>query len=535
MKTRLKFLFVFLILMVGASRAAAAESWWKLEADAVTIYTDSSAKTAELYAQDFDAMSGLVQAVLGREGYQPPRPIVVLFRREKDLAAIFGSVATEVDEEILQQTLTVDGRQVIAMTTSMSKETRVPANPGLLAAYGRAMPWWVAQGLHMVLEQRFSGSDIDYRGMDKKDFPERWSDDEVTPWEVFFSPAGRLEMMATDDERTALQARAWGIMSWLMDGHEGAERVQRFLSLMQDRPVPQALEAVAGLSLEELKVPILRSVRNRKAREEFRAWYLERKPIDAYEAVPLPEAERLALWSDAALANGRERDARKAFEQAKQAAPESLAVIELEARRAYKAGDQVQAYAHYLQAVEQGTENAWAHVSVASWQLQQLSAGEAYALGDIRDLMLRAVELSPGMVEAYQVLGTIGLVSPNAEPAVLQALSDRVGPDAVGAQARLYRAALRARGGETASALADLEMIMAEPEAPRNFKLSALQQWSALALPELQATVKAALAKGDVAAALAAVDETQAAETRSLAIDACKLLRAQIEQMAKGR
>lgn len=528
-------MLVLLLGWAGGNVVVAADPWWKVEADAVTIYTDSSAKQAQLFAQDYDAMMTVTEAFLGREGYASPRPIVVLFRRERDLDKVFGTTQVEVDEEILQRSLSIDGRQVIAMTTAQTDESYLPANPSVIAAYGRALPWWVAQGTHLVLNQRFNATDLDYRGLDRKDFPERWTDDEVTPWDVFFSARGRPEMMAEEEDRTAAQARAWGLMSWLMEGGDGPARVQRFLALLQEKTAEAALVEVAGMSLEELKVPVLRSVRNRKHREEFRDWYSRRKSMNDYEAVPLPEVERLALWSDAAAANGRDREARRAFEQAEKQAADALPVIELAARRAFKAGDLAGAYAHYLEAVQRGTDNAWAHLSVASWQLQQLSAGQAFALEDIRDHTMKAIMLNPGMAEAFGVLGTIGLVTPQRDPAIMQALDDRVGPDATGTQALLYRAALRARAGDVAAGLADLERIFAEPEAPRNTRLSALQQWGALAMPELQATVKQALAAGDVAAALAAVDAALAGETRSLAIDAGKLLRAQIEQMAAQR
>lgn len=185
------------------------------------------------------------------------------------------------------------------------------------------------------------------------------------------------------------------------------------------------------------------------------------------------EAEVDVRLSDLLVANGRETEGDVLLEQAVVLSPQSILVNEALARREVRRNNSTGAARFYRLALGAGSTNTNALIVSATARLEQsMSFGADIEGGGGASTILaleeihRALQIDPGDLNAWRLLGRAYFVAEKASEAGVTELSQAITDDTNGIYVRYYRGLLLFRLGKTAAALSDLDFVIAGLRTP---------------------------------------------------------------------
>jgi tetratricopeptide (TPR) repeat protein len=168
-------------------------------------------------------------------------------------------------------------------------------------------------------------------------------------------------------------------------------------------------------------------------------------------------------------------------------APDSVWVKEAAARQASRNGEKDDAVKLYREAIAVGTKNAVAYLVSAGMRLDEYSLGRtdfAGGGGASTDIAIKeikqALELAPGNIEAYRLLGRAFYILPKLTEDRLTDLNPAMVSGADGCVVRFYRALLYQRLGKLPQCVNDLQTIINDPDALQRTKQGAQERLAAV-------------------------------------------------------
>ncbi|MCF3649847.1 tetratricopeptide repeat protein [Synoicihabitans lomoniglobus] len=515
MSNLLRTAFFLGTMLLGISGVRAAD-WIKLEAEDVTVMSDGRRSSVVEFAKDYVAFRTAAHEFFGRPGMARPKSLIILHTRGRDFRDYVAT--SQKNRDLFSFSTEVDGRAVSAMTRSSNWEHTFRLATEfdtiwLMRRYGWALPTWMSQGSGAVMSTAYVDRDAKVVVGKSTTLAHKWKSGHMIPWERFFNIGRGSAEYKGDKNQGAFHAQAWGLMHWLLLRDDaGPQRFQALAEELKERSWLEAVVEVGGVPIDDLNKTLRRHVRSRLPTRSF--------PFDA-EAVErsfvitaLDRAELLAAQSDVAAASGEASRADLLYFEAAGLAPNLPAVLEAGARRLRRLGEWDSAIDKYKAAIAAGTTNANAYVEVAEWRLNrsssQMGGGIPAVMEPATAEVRRALELSPGLGEAYRLLGRLAYLAPEPDPTVLAELSQRVGPDFWGIQARFYRGLLLNRLGRTQAAVLEMEIVLSQAEAGSQTAENAQSQLQRIQLAPLRADVDQAYQDGDYEKAWALIDAWEA-------------------------
>ncbi|GAB5559417.1 MAG: hypothetical protein SynsKO_10640 [Synoicihabitans sp.] len=456
---------------------AEARDWIKLEAEDFTLMSDAREATVVEFALGFAAQRHALRTLLARPGVKVPRSIMILHSRSKDFREYTSESKTDWNTQRFSSSVIIDGQSATTLSLNSADDRAFEVamefdTMWALKRLGYALPTWMSQGTGQV----FSTTRVDIkkgmvevgrappsgRGLSSQNF---------LRWSRFFEVTQSSDEYRGRKKFGMYHAQSWALMHWILFQDE--EGPQRFIALAERLNSARGMEAVlevTGVELKQLGRSVTRHTGTRSPTVEI--------PFDAarvktgFKISPLPDAERFAIMTDFAAAAGKTHLANYLYYQAEQMLPDSPQVLESGARWNLRQNDRESALRFYRRAIEKGSTNPRAYLYSADWRLDR-AGGNIDRKGDGIPIVLepakaevdRALELDPGMGQAYALLGRIAFVEPEPNAAHLDRLTAGIGPDFWGTRARYYRALLLERLGRVDEAIADMRILEDHPES----------------------------------------------------------------------
>ena len=491
-----------------------AATWLKLQTEDVVVYSDAPQSEVVDFAVGYAGFRHAFRTMFSPDA--PPAPTtIILFRtlkalrdyipkpEAKGLAAV--CFKAELDDNALIA-LSAQGSRTRALETVFQFDTGWE-----LQRAGYRLPLWMMQGVCEVMASlELNGSSCRV-GKGVSWFSSGWQTSVRMPWPKFFAVNQQSPEYNPAEADGLYHMQAWALMHRvLLDGENGRMNFEALFEKLRDTPDSEAVQAVLHVSEDQLKEDIHRHF--------ARGSFVREIPFDATAARrriaidSASDAERQVQLGNLLFAAGKSDEAES--EWAKAAGVESMAVPlkEAHARYALHENDRTTAVQLYREAIAAGSKNAAAYLISAQQRLDESHdgverAGVGGALAEQAAAEIRrALGLSPGNPEAYQLLGRALYLSPNIAAADVEDLRRGIARSESGARVQYYRALLYQRLGRTAEYVADLRAVADNPLAPSLLRDAARKAAGIPDFDQLVATVEALTQKQQFEAALAAVD-----------------------------
>lgn len=475
------FLFV---LMLGALPADAAtkQKWLRASTDEVYILSDASPKAVAEYAVKYSAFRQAFARILAPEGHPPPPVVLILFRSEKELRDHLAR--TDKNSTTVAANIEVDNMAMLALADSGDRDQALSMafefdTIWSLRRVGYFLPLWMTQGTGEVMASLQIKKGECVIGNDLARVAAGWNRSTLLPWKRFFDIYAGSPEYSGKNANGVYQAQAWALMNCILF-QEGEPR-DRFMGLakkISDRQDEmQAVESLVGVPAEKLEKAISRHL---GGNHEVKIPFDEKAILARLKIEPADEAEVMVRESDLLVTYGREDEGNALVDRAAALAPQATYVNEALARREMRRQDQTAAARFYRMAIAAGSTNTNAWIISAAERLTQVQAyggdmagggnkGTRIALDEVH----HALQLDPGSMDAWRLLGRVYFVLEQAEEAGLADLSRVVTDSENGLQVRYYRGLLHSRLGHAEEAVADLSHIATHARAPEVVRRSA--------------------------------------------------------------
>jgi tetratricopeptide (TPR) repeat protein len=254
---------------------------------------------------------------------------------------------------------------------------------------------------------------------------------------------------------------------WFGEG-DGRERFNQLATKLRTSGGLEAVESVLGIEAKRFTPEISRHLRRIGTTRELpfdEAGLRRRMQIGPAEAAMVAVQLSNLLFS-----SGKEAEADQELRAAQSFAPEAPFIKEAMARRELRRGEGERAVALYREAIAQGSANPRAYlISAGQWLdsttshgVDQLGGGGIFAdkaLSDVR----QAIQLSPGNIQAYRLMGRALFLRPEVSFEHVDELSVGIGPADDDGQVRFYRSFLFERLKRFEEAKTDLELLVTSP------------------------------------------------------------------------
>lgn len=497
-------------LATTAVPAVAREGWQQLTGPDFTVLSDARVRDLERFALEYAAYRQTVREFFAPEHGRMPRPVIVLFRRERDFEqhapkstkrdfklAVF---TTEIDSLALL-TLPLEGDRRRALRLAFEFDTI-----WTLRRLGFFVPTWMSQGAGEVLSTHRLNRGERLVGVGGDTYPSALQQEGLMRWQKFFGiGVGSAEY---DGAKATGQfhAQAWGLMHWLLLSEgDGRVRFRELAARLRQEEPQRAVELVMGV--DDLERAGRRHVHGSRT--------VQRRPFDeagtraGWTIAAARPVEVQVYLADLLAASGSIAEADWQVEQALNAEPANPVVLEAAARRELRARRPDLAIAHYRAAAEAGSINPMAYLRSAEQRLNDSSgrrgdvAGSGIvpavnaALVEIR----RAIELDPGNPDGYRLLGRALFLARDISPEAVEELSHGVGPGPAGIWARFYRGLVAGRLEQLDTAKRDFERLAAEADVSDAMRAEARRQHAIIRLVELEKEIQVLIGAKDLAAA----------------------------------
>lgn len=476
------FLVVGWLLAAAPAAFSAAPKWLKLEGPDFVIYSDAPEKQVVDCALRYAGFRHAFNTLFAEPGRQMPPSTLLLFYRDKPFRALLPAkkedtfrtvnVSCDVDGQALN-VFAIDGDRDEALGRTFEFETM-----WALRSLGHFVPLWMSQGAGEVLSTLQVNPD---KGKMVLGLAESHEFNETYDWPVFFTLGNNSKEYSEADQLGDYLNQAWGLMHWVLltDGNNPAGFNALEQALRTQNAIP-AIQAAMHVPEKELTRTIRRHTGKRRE-----------MPFDtaavkaSFHLSPAPGAEVLVQTSEALLASGRDYDASAKLDEAAALAPDLPMVKEARARQRLREDRTRDAVDLYREAIEAGSRNFAAYLRSAALRLDDNSSGgrdvageggaaAATALTEIR----RALELNPGSLEAYRLLGRALFVLRNPTAAQVEELAAGAVPGPDGLSVRLYRAMLYSRLGRRDRCVKEFRTLLSEPWMTDDVREKVLEQYA---------------------------------------------------------
>ncbi len=517
-------LLLGLALMPAPGRAAEpGANWIRVQAPDVTVLSDASRKDAVEFAVRYAAFRAALAEMLVRPGQRLAPSTILLFRSGREFERRFGtlksahynqvSLTTEVDGAVLIGQVLAGGDRDETLRMAFEFETVT-----VLRQLGYFVPVWAAQGTGKVFSTLTTRKGITSIGALPSGAADSWIGRPV-PWPRFFevhtaSPEYR------DIERSHIyHSQAWALLHriWLAEG-DGRERFRQLAAAVRAGPDLAAVESVLGVGADQWSALLGKHIGGRRRLLELP--FDEAAMRARLEVGPAVPTEVRVQFSNLLFAAGKNLEAEHELAQVQAAAPASAAVKEALARVAARQRDSDRAVELYREAIALGSRSAHAYLVSASHWLDQASArgvdeaGGGTTVADSALVEIRqALQLSPGLPDAYRLLGRAFYLRPEIGEEHVQELSAGVGPSDVGGRTRFYRALLFSRLRKGDECVADLRHLVGASDTADNVRRQSQEILHDFAFDHVRARVEALVKEGrhDEARQLAETEQATAA------------------------
>ncbi|MBS0631585.1 MAG: hypothetical protein JSS11_06700 [Verrucomicrobia bacterium] len=478
-----------LLLAVVPAAFAAPAKWLKLEGPGFVIYSDAPEKQVVDCALRYAGFRRAFDALFGEPGRQLPPSTLLVFYHAKPFRALLSNdhspilrrpgesfVTSNVSREVDGQSLNVfalDGDRDEAMKLTFECETM-----WALRSMGHYVPIWMSQGAGEVLCPVRVQPDKNKVVLGEA-YARKFS--ENFPWPKFFTISTSSMEYNDMEQLSDYLDQAWGLMHWVLlaDGNNLAYFNALEQRLRTEQPVP-ALAAVMNTTEKELTRAIKRHTGKRRE-----------LPFDtaavkaSFRIAPAPEAEVLVQSSEVLIFSKREAEADMKLIQARELAPDLPMVKEAIARQLLRQDREREAVDLYREAIAAGSKNAAAYLRSARLRLNDSSSGGHDVAGEggqeavtsVTEIR-QAIQLNPGNLEGYQLLGRAFFVLPKLTAEQVDELTPGAVPGPEGVPVRLYRTMLYSRLGQRDPCAQEFRAILADPAIPDETRRVIVRQYA---------------------------------------------------------
>jgi len=484
MKYILSGVWLFLAIGLMSSALDAAPKWQRLETDGFTIYSDASATDIKEFAVNYTAFRQVMTDFFMPAGRKLAPSIFILFRKESSLKK-YGPVSEDDDFNLLTFTAQVDGSALLAVAISGDRDRACEMvfefeTVLALQRAGYFLPTWMTQGTGMVLSNLEVGKDRCSFGADIDGYSDLFMNQgKQLPWDEFFRTGRDSDEYKGRSAGGIFHAQAWALMHWvLLSQKNPGEQFAKLAAAIREKGYLESVEEITGVKARNLSVAVGKHLSGRVP--TFECAFDAQKVRMGFQLVPAPEAELHVQFANLLVAAGRHDEASKELEQATALAPDLISAKEAAARQALRNQQNEDAVNLYRAAIAGGSKNPIAYLISAGARLDEYSMGNAdyeggggpsteVAIGEIR----KALEINPGSMQAYRLLGRAFYILPKFTEDRLADLAPALVKGAEGCDVRYYRALLYRRLGKIEECMNDLRLIIDDPDASQRNKRSA--------------------------------------------------------------
>jgi hypothetical protein len=464
---------VLVVAMIGP-RAAAIDpkaKWIRVKTDQVEILSDARQKDAVEFAVQYSAFRYVLAEMIGPAAQKLPASTVMLFNDTRQFQRYFStpkaslekvSISTEVDDAALVGQ-SLGGNRELSLQMAFEFETTWG-----LRRMGYFLPVWAAQGTGKVFSTIALKKGVCIVGQFEGSALDAWLNEPVA-WPRFFDVSTDSPEYTQARVMGFYHSQAWALMHriWLGDAN-GRERFNQLPEKVRAIGGLAAVESVLGVTAKQLTRELTLYARGASHTREFR---FNEAGLRARMEVGPAELPVVAVQlSNLLYSAGKELEADRELNEAWSLAADMPFVKEALARRELRRRNLDAAVALYREAITQGSLNPRAYlISAAEWmkvtsgRTDQAGGGGIFADKAIADLR-RALQLNPGNMEAYRMLGRAFFLRPEVSAEHVEELSAGVGPGDESGHVRYYRSLLLGRLKRNADFQNDLEALLQSPQ-----------------------------------------------------------------------
>ena len=420
-----------IVLFAARPTESADDNWFEMKSAHFALMSNASEGATRTLTWQLEQIRGVLAALWPWARVDLNRPLTVLAVKDESSMRAMAPAYWERKNDVRPASVWVSGNDgpYIVLRTDVHADDRSTLNPHLTVYYSyvslvlqssavRPLPPWLSRGLAGVMSNTIVRDAFILLGP-------------PIPWHVQrLRSAGRMtmeEVLATDrssrvfssaDAMELFDAQAWALVHYLMFGKQGAMRAQ-FDRLLR--------EVFQGKDAREAEAAALGNVRDLDAAVQA---YVEQRLMnylsldanvaikrEAFQVTPLPPAQSAATRAALHVALGRSAEARAMIDTARKADPRAPASYVSEGLLFDREQKRDEARQAYLQAVDNGSTNAWAHYRLAA--LNWKPDADRDALMAIEKRLSRAIELNDRLAPAFAFLGdTRSLLDPKADNAL---------------------------------------------------------------------------------------------------------------------
>jgi tetratricopeptide (TPR) repeat protein len=468
---------------VGLPLLSGAQPWLKASTEDVVIISNASRRAVSEYAVKYSAFRQTFIKLLAPAGKRPPPVVLILFQSPSDLAKYLAK-PKDTSSTITVFRTEVDDLALLALADSGNREDALSMafefdTIWSLRRVGYFLPLWATQGTGEVLGSLRIKKDqciIDGR-LERVD--STWRRLPALPWTRFFDISESSPEYHGKDASGIYQAQAWALLNFILfQESKPRERFEALAGKIQAwKEGPRLVEEMVGVPTAKLEQAINRHLRQPQT---VTIPFDEKAIFAGLKIESADDAEVKVRLSDILIASGRIYEGDRLVDQAVTVSSQSTLANEPLGRRALRANDLTGAAQYYRSAMSGGSvdTNAWL-TSALSYLEQSQGFGRDLAGGGRKGVdtalaeIHRALELNPGDMRAWQILGRAYFVAEKPSEEGVGELTRAITDDESGQSIRYYRGLLYGRLGKTTEAIADFNAVMDNPKSSRQLQASA--------------------------------------------------------------
>ena len=432
MRTAFHTMIVAAALSGAAAPSQAQENWLEVKSAHFTVVSNAGEGTARSVARQFEQFRGAIEAGWPWAQVRLDRPIVILAVRGESnmrrlLPAYWERAGSVKPASLLA---TAPDRHYIAIRTDTQAESTGTMNPYLTAYWSYSMlvlnaafegdlPLWFRNGLAEVLSNTVVRETEIRFGL-------------PIPWHIQSLRESRLllrELLTLEASdayytdgatRARFDALAWSVVHYMLFGRpeDRSGNVNTLARLLDEgKSSIEAVEKAFG-SLDALQDGYLRY----KEQSIFRYARMNIEETSMAKTFPsrrINAIESAALRGALHVATGRPAEAQALIGEVRKTAPESALSYEVEALLHDREGARDQAKAAFGRAAELKSSNRHVYYRLAA--LTWGTDPDAAQIGEIEDLLNRAIAADDSYAPAYTLLADAMVRTSRADAAVTAA------------------------------------------------------------------------------------------------------------------
>ncbi len=387
-----------LLLTLGSTQAGfPAEQWLKITSSNFELFTTAGEKKGREAILYFEQVRSLFTK-LSKSSPVPTLPVrIVAFRSEKEYAPY------RLNDSATAYYLSGQERDYIVMR-SIDPELypiAIHEYTHLIVKHaGLSLPAWLNEGLADVYSTlKLSGK----RVIVGQIYPGRYHLLQTGNWldiETLIAVDRRSPLYNEKEKAGMFYAESWALAHMLYLSDEYWKKFSQLVSLIKaDGSQAAVFQRVYGKSLAQVQTDLGLYMRGRQFNAAFSDVTLE-KSAEAPEIRPATPLEFGVALADLLAGTGKRDEAKAAYESLARANPQDPEIELAMAHLAWMNTDHEEMKRHFARAIELGTTNAKVFFDYA-----MMLQGQDGKDPEIGELLRKAVELKPDLMEAHYMLG----------------------------------------------------------------------------------------------------------------------------------